>query len=317
VADGSLHARRVLYLGPPDTLALVERELAGLDVVFALDPDEVDRALPSCAAVLDAYMKVPFTAERLAGAPDLAVIVTATTGADHIDTDAASRRGVPVLTLKGQTALLGRLTPAAEHSWLLLMACSRKLKAATGHVLEGGWDRNLFPGTMLRGTTLGLIGCGRIGRMMSRYGKAFDMNCIGYDPHVAQWPETITRAPLDAVMEEADFVSVHVHLTAETEGLVGRRELGRMKTGAVLINTSRGAILDEAALLEALESGKLGAAGLDVLAGEPETADDPLVEYARNHANLLITPHIGGFSPGALSTVLEFSCGRVRDALKA
>lgn len=311
-----MDARRVLYLGPPDTLALVERELAGLDVVFALEPDEVDKVLPSCAAVLDAYMKVPFTADRLTSAVNLTVIVTATTGADHIDTDAALRGGVPVLTLKGQTELLGRLTPAAEHSWLLLMACARKLKAATGHVLEGGWDRNLFPGVMLRGTTLGLIGFGRIGRMMSRYAQAFDMRCIGYDPHVALWPDTIDRAPLDAVMEESDFVSVHVHLTDETTGLIGRPELGRMKAGAVLVNTSRGAIVDEAGLLEALESGRLGAAGLDVLSGEPDTADDPLVKYARNHDNLLITPHIGGFSPGALATVLEFSCGRVRDALE-
>jgi D-3-phosphoglycerate dehydrogenase len=296
-------------------LDLVEHELDGMDVVFAVDPDDVDRALPQCDAVLDAYMKVPFTASRLAGAEKLSVIVTATTGSDHIDTDAAAKRGVPVLTLNGQTELLSNLTPAAEHSWLLLLACARNLKGAIGHVQEGGWDRNLFPGVMLRGTTLGLVGCGRIGQMMARYAAAFDMNCIGYDPHADPWPDSIQRVLLNAVMERSDFVSVHVHLTPETTGLLGQPELDHLKRGAVLVNTSRGAVVDEAALLDALSSGRLRAAGLDVLTGEPDTVSDPLVEYARTHDNLLITPHIGGFSPGALTTVLRFSCGRVKEAL--
>jgi len=297
-------------------LDLVEHELDGMDVVFAIDPEEVDRTLPQCDAVLDAYMKVPFTAERLATAKKLSVIVTATTGSDHIDTAATAGRGVPVLTLRGQTELLSKLTPAAEHSWLLLLACARNLKGAIDHVQEGGWDRNLFPGVMLRGTTLGLVGCGRIGQMMARYASAFDMNCIGYDPHADPWPDSIQRVSLNAVMEDSDFVSVHVHLTPETTGLLGQPELDRLKIGAVLVNTSRGAVVDETALLEALSSGRLRAAGLDVLTGEPDTASDPLVEYARTHDNLLITPHIGGFSPGALTTVLRFSCGRVKDALE-
>lgn len=308
-------AKRILYLGPPDTLDLVRHELEGMDVVSALDEQTTDRLLPSCHAILDAYMNVPFTAERLAKAPDLMLIVTATTGSDHIDGAAAGGRGIPVLTLRGQTEVLGRLSPAAEHSWLLLMASARRLRGATEHVLDGSWDRNLFPGTMLRGTTLGLIGCGRIGTMMSRYAKAFEMRCVGNDPHVEEWPDTVEPARLDEVLATADFVSVHVHLTEETRGLLGATELGSMKKGAVLVNTSRGAVVDETALLDALRSGHLGAAGLDVLAGEPETTRDPLVEYAREHDNLLITPHIAGFSPGALATVLEFSCGRLKDAL--
>jgi len=310
-----LPSHRVLYLGPPDTLEFVSGELSGMEVILALQEAEVDEVLPSCDAILDAYMKIPFYSSRLQKARKLTLIVTATTGSDHIDMSAALSQGVQVLTLKGQTEVLGQLTPAAEHSWLLLMACARKLLPATDHVLFGGWDRNRFPGTMLRGTTLGLIGCGRIGGWMSRYASAFGMTCIGYDPHIADWPDTIKPAPLDEVLEDSDFVSVHVHLSPETEGLVGAPELAKMKRGAVLINTSRGAIVDEAALLEALRSGHLGASGLDVLSAEPETAADPLVEYARDHDNLLITPHIGGFSPGALSTVLKFSCGRVREGL--
>jgi len=293
----------------------VSDELSGMEVVLALQEAEVDEVLPTCDAILDAYMKVPFPSSRLQKARNLTLIVTATTGADHIDTSAATSQGVRVLTLKGQTELLGQLTPAAEHSWLLLMACARKLRPATDHVLSGGWDRNLFPGTMLRGTTLGLIGCGRIGGWMSRYASAFGMTCIGYDPHLDDWPDSINPVSLDEVLETSDFVSVHVHLSSETEGLVGAPEVAKMKPGAVLINTSRGAIVDEAALLDALRSGHLGASGLDVLSAEPETSADPLVEYARDHGNLLITPHIGGFSPGALSTVLKFSCGRVRDGL--
>jgi D-3-phosphoglycerate dehydrogenase len=263
-------------------------------------------------------MRVKFPADRIARAPRLRAYVTATTGADHVDAAALTARGVPLLTLKGRTDVLRNITPAAEHSWLLLMSCARRLRAATSHVLAGGWDRNLFPGVMLRGRTVGIVGCGRIGGWMGRYAEAFGMTRLGFDPHLPEsaWPGHITRAPLDDLLRAADFVSVHVPLTDETKGLIGRRELALMKPTAAVVNTSRGGIVDEAALLDALRGGKLAAAGLDVLEGEPETASHPLLEYARGHENLVVTPHIGGMSPDALRYVLEFSCGRIRDVME-
>lgn len=304
---------RVLFLGPADALAHVREFLPGATVAHAVDEGAADAALPSSEVVLDALMRVRFPAERLARAPGLALYVTATTGADHVDAHALAARGIPLLTLRGQREVLRNVTPAAEHSWLLLMACARQLRGAMEHVLEGGWDRNMFPGLMLRGRVLGLVGCGRIGEWMSRYGAAFGMRCIGYDPHAQPWPATIERVSLDELLREADVVSVHVPLNEQTRRLLGADAIARMRRGVIIVNTSRGEVLDEAALLDGLVSGHVGAAGLDVLTGEPETAEHPLVRYARGHENLVVTPHIGGFSPDALRFVLEFSCGRIRD----
>lgn len=302
----------VLYLGPENALPWIEEEIGdGYDVKLALTPQDADQQLPGCRAILDAYMKVPFPAVRLQRATDLQLIVTATTGANHIDSAWLKQRGIPLLTLKGQREVLKDITAAAEHSWLLLMCCARGLRGAVKEVEELGWDRNNHPGIMLKGRTLGLVGCGRIGQWMSRYANAFGMQVFGYDPFLSEWPDGIQQLPLSELMSVSDFVSVHVNLTPDTEGLLTRDLLQQIKPGASVINTSRGEIIDEAALLDGLKSGHVGAAGLDVLQGEPEVADHPLVRYARTNNNLTITPHIGGFSPDALRHVIKFSCDRI------
>jgi D-3-phosphoglycerate dehydrogenase len=164
---------------------------------------------------------------------------------------------------------------------------------------------------MLRGRAIGIVGCGRIGEWVSRYARAFGMTCLGYDPHLPRFPEGVRGVSLAELLSHADVVSVHVPLNAETRGLLGAAELAGIKRGAILVNTSRGEIVDELALIEALEDGRLRAVGLDVLAGEPDVAAHPLVEYARTHPNVIITPHIGGFSPDALREVLAFCCRRI------
>jgi phosphoglycerate dehydrogenase-like enzyme len=303
----------VTYSGPADEAAIVRDVLgASFDVRWVPpEPDAVARSLSASTVFLDASMRVRVTSAMVDAAPRLRLVVTATTGADHIDADALARRAIPLLTLKGQTALLQSLTPAAEHSWLLLMACARRLPAAYAHARAGAWDRTRFPGLMLRGRTLGIIGCGRIGGWMARYGAAFGMTCLGHDPYVAKWPDEVVAVDREALFAASDIVTLHVHLTPETRGMLGRREIESMKPGAILINTSRGELVDEAALLKALDSGRLAAAGLDVLSGEPEIADHPLRRYAAEHDNLIITPHIGGFSPDALRVVLRFSAERI------
>jgi len=284
-------------------------------VRMPLDETEFDRMLPACDVILDASMQMRFPAVRVSRAARLKWYVTATTGADHVDAAALTSRGVPLLTLKGRSDVLGNVTAAAEHSWLLLLACARGLRSAVDGVLEGNWDRTRYPGLMIRGRTLGLVGCGRIGGWMSRYGTAFGMRCIGFDPFVQRAPETIQLASLETVLREADFVSVHVPLTDSTRGLIGRAQFDLMKPGVVLINTSRGEIVDQDALLDALRSGRVASAGLDVLSGEPDIDTHPLVEFARHHGNVTITPHIGGFSPDAVRHVLEFSCRRIQSLL--
>ncbi len=283
------------------------------EVEFALEEDAVDLAIPDADVILDAYMRIQFTGERLARATNLSLFITATTGADHVDALHLEQRGIPLLTLQGQQEVLRNITPAAEHSWLLLQACSRRLRPAMQHVLRGEWDRNQFPGVMLRGTTLGLVGCGRIGQWMSRYANGFGMNVLGYDPLLASWPDGIEKSGLDPLLETADFISIHVPLNEDTRGLIGVREFDLVKPGAILVNTSRGEVIDEEALHSALLDGRIGAAGLDVLGGEPNIDRHPLVEYAREHDNLIITPHIGGLAPEAFKYVLSFTCTRIID----
>jgi D-3-phosphoglycerate dehydrogenase len=172
--------------------------------------------LPQAHAILDASMKVPLRQAELGTAALLKIIVTATTGADHIDSATLKERNIPLLTLKGQKQVLNELTPAAELSWMLLMACARHLRAANKHVEAGLWDREQFPGMLLKGRTLGLIGCGRIGQWMARYATAFGMHVVGHDPHLPEkeWPATIERADLDTVLRSAHAVSIHVHLAS-------------------------------------------------------------------------------------------------------
>ena len=303
----------VVYSGPRDLEPVVREALGDRFVVRWVPPedDAVAKALRDAAVFLDASMRVRMTAAMVDDAPDLQLVVTATTGADHIDGAALARRHIPLLTLKGQTHVLNGLTPAAEHSWLLLLACARSLPAARAHVIDAGWDRTRFPGVMLRGRALGIIGCGRIGQWMARYGHAFGMVCRGYDPYLTEWPEHLVPTDLRALLAVSDFVTLHVHLSDATRGLLRREHFEAMKPGAVFVNTSRGELIDEAALLDVLRSGRLRGAGLDVLGGEPDIAHHPLRRYASEHANLIITPHIGGYSPDAVTAVLRFSAERV------
>jgi phosphoglycerate dehydrogenase-like enzyme len=303
----------ILYLGPPYALDTARDVLEPRWPVIGPEPtpERVNMALPTAIGVLDASMRVRFDRATLEKAPALRVIATATTGADHIDTQALADRGVPLFTLAGERKLLYGLTAAAEHSWLLLMACARGLRAAVRHVVEGNWKREEFPGIMLKGKTLGLIGCGRIGSWMGRYGRAFGMEVFGYDPFIDLWPEQIEKRNLGDLLRTVDFVSVHVPLNDHTRGMIGEHEFALMKSGIVFVNTSRGKVTDEQALLRALCAGRVGAAGLDVLDGEPATDRHPLVEYARTHENLIITPHIGGFCPEAVKLVVAHAARRI------
>jgi phosphoglycerate dehydrogenase-like enzyme len=304
----------VLYSGPVEAHDALREAVAGrMDVVrVEPEPAAVAGALRTAAAFLDASMKVRVNAEMIAAAPALRVVAVAATGADHIDDESLGKRGIPLLTLRGQTDVLRNLTPAAELSWLLLMACARQLPAAVDHVKQGGWDRASFPGIMLRGKTLGVVGVGRIGTWMTRYATAFGMTCLGYDPHAGSWPENVERfTSLHEMLPRADFVGLHVPLTKENAGFFDRACFERMKPGAVFVNTSRGDLTDEGALLDGLRSGRIAAAGLDVLKREPDVQQHPLRVYAETHPNLVITPHIGGFSPDAVRVVVRHSAQRI------
>jgi D-3-phosphoglycerate dehydrogenase len=304
----------IIYVGAPEGFEALAQTAAAADCIHVeAEPAVLAEALKGAHGLLDASMKVRIDDAMIAAAPDLQVISCATTGSDHIARGEVGKRGINVHTLREDGDLLQGITPAAELSWALVLACARRLPAAAAHTKSGDWVREEFPGTMLNGRTLGLVGCGRLGQWMSRYGAAFGMRVLGHDPYMDPWPEGIERTPLPDLMAQADVISVHVHLSDETRGLLSPELLADIKPGAIVINTSRGAIIDEAALLAGLESGRIGAAGLDVLDGEPEIEQHPLIVYSRSHDNLIVTPHIGGFSPDAVRVV----CRRAAEKIMA
>jgi len=309
---------RVIYLGAVEGCEAASAHLDGVaDVVHVeAEPTAVAQALSAAVGVLDASMRVHFTDEMIATAGSLKVISCATTGSDHIARREMERRNIPLHTLKEDPDLLRNITPAAELSWALVMALARRLGPAAEHTSAGGWVRERFPGLMLNGRTLGLIGCGRIGGWVARYAGAFGMRVLAYDPFVIELPEGVEAAAIDDVVAEADVLSVHVHLSEDTRGLVSRALLEKCKPGMLFVNTSRGAVVDEAALLEGLRSGRIGGAGLDVLDGEPAIANHPLVAYARDHDNLYITPHCGGFSPDAVRLVCGCAAAKIARVLQ-
>ena len=263
--------------------------------------------------------------QALDAAPSLRWIVTPTTGLDHIDVRAAERRGVQIVSLQGDTAFLESIRSTAEHTWALLLSLARRVPAAHADVLAGRWRREPFLGEELNGKTLGIIGCGRLGRMVAGYGLAFGMRVCAYDHdpgNVRAAPPGTAPASLDALLATADVISLHLPLTDETRGFLSRERMARMKRGAILINTARGEIVDEEALLDALRDQRLAGAALDVLGGEAAWAargagGHPVVEFARHDPRLLITPHIGGYGRQSISSTRMYVAQKLARAVGA
>ena len=250
-------------------------------------------------------------------AKKLKVIVSPTTGLNHIDLQAAANRGIVVLSLKGETDFLNSVTATAELTWGLLLALIRHLPAAVEDVLGGEWRRDLFKGNELSGKTIGIIGCGRLGRHVARYAEAFGMRVLVNDIKPV---EGYAQVALDELLAQADIISIHASYNDSTHNLLGPAQFDFIKHGALLINTARGEIVDEAALLGALESGRLGGAALDVMKGENAGgADwldhDALVTYARANQNLLITPHIGGATAQSMAKTEIFMAKKLADLI--
>lgn len=228
------------------------------------------------------------TAELLDDPGKLRAIVRAGVGVDNIDVAAATRRGIIVMNTPG-----GNTTSTAEHTITLLMALSRHIPLADASVRQGQWERTKFVGTQLAGKTLGVIGLGRVGREVARRAAGLDMKVIGFDPFLA--PERAAQLGIEGVggleqlLPQCDYLTVHTPLTDETKNLIGARELGLTRRGVRVLNCARGGIINEEALAEALRSGHVSGAALDVFVDEPPPADHPLLHLP----NVVLTPHLG------------------------
>ena len=246
----------------------------------------------------DAYfasLEVLVDRAALDRAKNLKVIATPSTGTDHLDMEYASERGITVLSLKEDYEFLKNITATAEMAWTLLLSVIRKVPWGFDSVKSGEWGRDRFRGHQLSGKTMGILGYGRLGKIVAQYAAAFRMRIIACDLKRIDNPDVI-QVDMDTLLGKSDVLSIHIHLTEDNRGIMDRMAFSKMKPGVVLINTSRGAVIDEPALVEALESGIVGAAGLDVITGEWEEnlADHPLIRYASVNDNLLISPHLGG-----------------------
>ncbi|MBI3910094.1 MAG: phosphoglycerate dehydrogenase [Armatimonadetes bacterium] len=266
----------------------IERLRAGavVDVATGLTAEAL-RARLSEANALVIRSETRVTAELLAAAPRLQVIARAGVGVDNVDVPAATQRGIIVVNSPE-----GNTIAAAEHTVAMMLALSRKIPAAAWSLRAGEWRRSAFVGVEVYNKTLGIIGFGKVGREVARRAQGLGMRVIAHDLYVSveqAQRENVELVELDELLASADYISLHAPLTRDTINLLDRDKFARMKDGVRIINCARGKVINETALLEALESGKVAGAALDVFAKEPPGPDNPLLKQER----VIGTPHLG------------------------
>ncbi|MDQ3991014.1 MAG: phosphoglycerate dehydrogenase [Actinomycetota bacterium] len=273
-----------------ETLSERGLDLLRRDAEVDVRPDLATGGLAGAIGPYDALVvrsQTQVTSDVLAAATRLKVVARAGIGLDNVDVEAATRRGIMVVN-----APQSNILSAAEHTMALLLAQVRNIPRADRALRSGLWDRERFQGVELHGKTLGIVGLGRVGTMVAQLAAAFGMRLVAFDPYVstdrARQLGVELVGDLEDLLVQADVVSVHLPRTPETEGLIGRRELSLMREGARLVNAARGGIVDEAAMAEAVRSGRIAGAALDVFAEEPTTASELF-----DLDDVVVTPHLG------------------------
>jgi D-3-phosphoglycerate dehydrogenase len=300
---------RVLVCDKLEDVGLDLMKQAGieLDMRHGLKGTDLQEAIREADGII-VRSKTRITAAELENPGKLRVIVRAGVGVDNIDVSAATRRGIVVMNTPG-----GNTISTAEHTITLLMAVARHIPAADAAVRQGKWDKLI--GTQLAGKTLGVVGLGRIGREVARRAAGLDMKVIGFDPFLAPAGaaqlglETVSN--LDQLLPLVDFMTVHTPLTDETRNLIGAPQLARLPKGSRVINCARGGIINEEALADALRSGHLAGAALDVFVEEPPPAEHPLLKLP----NVVVTPHLGASTVEAQVSVAKEAAQLLSDYL--
>ena len=262
------------------------REGAEVDVKLGLSPEELIAAIPDYNA-LAVRSETKVTKDLLAAASNLVVVGRAGVGVDNIDVDAATARGVVVVNAPAAITIA-----TAEHTLGMMLALARHIPAAHASLTSGKWERSKFVGVELRGKTLGIAGMGRIGAELARRARALEMRVIAYDPFIS--PERfqsigVQLCSLPELFGESDFISLHLPLTAANHHFLDRAQFEQMKPGVRILNVARGELVSEPALIEALDSGKVAGAAIDVFENEPPDPESSLL----HHPNAVVTPHLG------------------------
>lgn len=284
------------------------RSQADVEVKRGLKPQELIEVLAGYDALI-VRSETKVTAEVIQAGKRLQVIARAGIGVDNIDLEAATNAGIAVVN-----APTGNTVAAAEHTLALMLALARNIPQAHQSLKEGRWTRSAFMGIEVRNKALGIVGLGRVGSEVARRAQSFGMRLLAYDPFVA--PDyarllAVELLPLETLLGESDFLTLHTPLTENTRHLIGARELALMKPSARVINVARGELIDEAALLEALDTGKLAGAALDVFAQEPP-GDTPLLKQPR----VVLTPHLGASTEEAQREVAVETAEQVLAVLR-
>jgi len=273
----------------PQALAL----LGDFDIVYAGKTPTEDHIVALCrqhqpVAIIVRYSKVG--AAAMDAAPGLKVISKHGSGTDTIDTVAATARGICVVAAVGANA-----AAVAEQALALLLACAKSVVPLDARMHSGHWDKATHKSLELEGRTVGVIGLGAIGRRFARAADALGMQVLGFDPYASDLPAYIRPTDLATIWREADALSLHCPLTADNAQLLNAQTLAACKRGVIIVNTARGGLIDEAALLAAVQSGQVAGAGLDSFAVEPMTAPHPF----HGQPGIVLSPHIGGVTADA------------------
>lgn len=277
-------------------IAILESEGISVDVRTGLTPDELKAVIAGYEGLV-IRSATQVTAELLDAATDLKVVGRAGIGLDNVDIPAATKKGVVVMNTPG-----GNVVTTAEHAIAMMMAAARNIPRGTGSLKEGRWDKKLLQGVELTGKTLGVIGFGKIGSVVADRARGLKMRVIVHDPVIQ--PEMISKqgfdpVSLDDLYSQSDCITIHVPKNPDTAYMIDQNAFGRMKDGVILVNCARGGIVDEKALCEALQSGRVSKAAFDVFETEPPPADHPLLTMD----NVVVTPHLGASTLEAQTNV--------------
>ena len=284
--------------------------LADFDVRFLGKAPSEEDVFDACSrlqpvAIIVRYSNI--SRRAMAASHALRVVSKHGAGTDTIDKQAAAELGIEVRAAAGANA-----HAVAEHTWALILAAAKRLTVLDARMRQGHWDKATHRSLELRGKTLGVIGLGAIGRRVASIGAAFDMSVLAFDPFAKEAPEGVLLRSLSEVLAESDVVSLNCPLTDETRHLINRSTIASMRDGAILVNTGRGGIVDDAALIEALRSGKLAAAGLDAFTSEPLVGE----HHYRDVPNTILSPHVGGVSADAYVNMGTAAARNVLDVLE-
>jgi D-3-phosphoglycerate dehydrogenase / 2-oxoglutarate reductase len=286
----------------PEAVAL----LGDHDIVYAGKTPTEDDVTALCrrhdpVAIIVRYSKVG--AAAMDAAPSLKVISKHGSGTDTIDKAAAQARHIEVVAAAGANA-----AAVAEQAMALLLACAKSVTTLNARMHAGHWDKATHKSVELEGRTVGVIGLGAIGLRFARMADAMGMQVLAYDPYAQQVPASIQRVDLATIWRQADAISLHCPLTADNAGFINAQTLAACKRGVIIVNTARGGLIDETALLDALHTGQVGSAGLDSFAVEPMTAPHPF----HGEPRITLSPHIGGVTSDAY---VKMGVASVRNAL--